>query len=149
MLGLEYLHSKGVVHSDLKGANVLFDSEGNVKLADFGASKFIPNLPAVSASASEMCNSVKGSFYWMAPEMLMEKGHGRKIDIWSLGCIMIEMATASHPWPYVKTFPDLIVAISKQETPPIPEHLSATAKDFVMQCLQYDKKLRPRPKVLL
>jgi len=149
-LGLHYLHTKGVIHRDIKGGNILSDGAGNVKLADFGAAKHVDYLPFVaSVSGSEMCNSIKGSLYWMAPELINQKNHGRKIDIWSLGCTVIEMATASHPWPNVKNYTELVIAMMNQKCPPIPENLSEVAKDFIRQCCQFDKKLRPRIQDLL
>jgi len=150
VLGLHYLHGKGVIHRDIKGGNILSDGTGNVKLADFGASKHIENISFVSSvTNSEVCNSIKGSLFWMAPELLKQEKHGRKIDIWSLGCTVIEMATGKHPWPEVKSFPELVVAIMTDKCPPIPEHLSETAQDFIRQCCQFDKKLRPRTEGLL
>jgi len=100
----------------------------------------------------------------MAPELLNQEKHGRKIDIWSLGCTVIEMATGKHPWyflikfsqpnkyhnrPEIKSFPEFVVAIMTHKCPPIPEHLSDIAKDFILQCCQFDKKLRPKTDELL
>ena len=92
--GLTYLHANKIVHCDLKGANVLVDSDGKVKLSDFGCSKLFEN----SFSQSEFSSVIRGSLAWMAPEILMNKGIHRKADIWSLGCLIIEMAIASNPW---------------------------------------------------
>ncbi|CDW77523.1 protein kinase domain containing protein [Stylonychia lemnae] len=147
--GLDYLHQNHIIHADLKGANILFDGLDNIKLSDFGAAKFIENLSLLSVSQSEVCSSIQGSLYWMAPEMIQQKGYGRKIDIWSLGCTIIEMATGNHPWPEVKNYPQLVMEIISKRTPPIPAFLSIEAQDFIRQCLQYDKKLRPRPGDLL
>jgi serine/threonine protein kinase len=110
--GLDYLHQNHVIHADLKGANILFDGKSNVKLSDFGAARYIERLPMLSASQSDICSSIKGSLYWMAPEMIMQQGYGRKIDIWSLGCTLIEMATGKHPWPDVKNYPQLVIEIA-------------------------------------
>lgn len=85
----------------------------------------------------------------MAPEMIMQKGYGRKIDIWSLGCTVIEMASGMHPWPDVKNYPTLVLEILNQKIPAIPDHLSDHCKDFIKQCLRHDKKARPRPAELL
>lgn len=140
--GLQYLHGHGVVHRDLKGANILVEPSSSVKLADFGASKHIRGLPVLSSN-SELCTSIKGSLYWMAPEILKREGHGRKVDVWSLGCVLIEMATANHPWPAVTNYLSLCIEMSKGNSPPIPSHLSSECKDFIQQCLQHDKRERP------
>jgi len=90
--GLNYLHTHNppVVHRDIKGANVLVDTDFCVKLADFGCSK---------RSSDTQSFVTIGSVPWMAPEVINQKsGHGRKADIWSLGCTLIEMATAEKPW---------------------------------------------------
>lgn len=148
--GLHYLHEKGVVHRDVKGGNILSDADGTVKLADFGAAKILEDVQGYSSlSNSEVCNSIKGSLYWMAPELLNHEKHGRKIDIWSLGCTIIEMATAKHPWPDVKSYTELVYSVMTKKCPPIPEDLSDEGKDFIIKCCQFDKKLRPRTKELL
>jgi len=107
VLGLDYLHSNGIIHRDIKGGNIMSNRDGDVKLADFGAAKSIEdysllasNMNIESNNSTELCNSIKGSLYWMAPELLRQEKYGRKIDIWSLGCTIIEMATATHPWYY-------------------------------------------------
>lgn len=148
--GLDYLHSNHILHSDLKGANMLFDGIEHLKLADFGAARHIQVLPDLSMSQSSVCTSIKGSLYWMAPEMVLEQGYGRRVDIWSLGCCVIEMATAQHPWPAtLNKYSQLVMEMANKRTPPVPDHLSETCQDFIRQCLQYDSKLRPRAKELL
>ncbi|MQL90593.1 hypothetical protein Taro_023185 [Colocasia esculenta] len=93
--GLAYLHSKKTMHRDIKGANLLVDSSGVVKLADFGMAKHLSGAKAVL--------SLKGTPYWMAPEvvqamMCKDAGYDLSVDIWSLGCTTIEMFTGKHPW---------------------------------------------------
>mmetsp|Transcript_5035 Transcript_5035/g.4957 ORF Transcript_5035/g.4957 Transcript_5035/m.4957 type:complete len:95 (+) Transcript_5035:700-984(+) len=85
----------------------------------------------------------------MAPEILRNEGYGRKVDIWSLGCVMIEMANGSHPWNNITNYHSLCLAIAQQQTPEIPGHCSDPFKDFVSSCLRYDKKLRPNTGALL
>ena len=148
VIGLQYLHGMGVMHRDLKGGNILVGPKGTVKLADFGASKQIQGLPIVSNN-SEICKSIKGSLYWMAPEMFQNVPYGRKVDIWSLGCVVIEMATGKHPWPNIRMYQELCLAIGQHQIPEIPEHVSQSCKDFISLCLNYDKKLRPHPTALL
>jgi hypothetical protein len=86
---LKYLHSNGIVHRDIKGANVMVTQNGVIKLIDFGSAK--------QEVAGDLI-SVRGTPYWMAPEVIRGEGHGRKSDIWSLGCTVHEMATSKPPW---------------------------------------------------
>merc|ERR1719414_1149544 len=89
--GLEYLHTRDppVVHRDIKGGNVLVGLDCRVKLSDFGCSK---------RTQDTWSCTMKGSIPWMAPEVIKHTGYGRRADIWSFGCVMIEMASASSPW---------------------------------------------------
>lgn len=82
------------LHTFHAGANILVDNDGTIKLADFGASKKLADL----ATISEGFKSIKGTPYWMAPEVIKQTGHGRQADIWSVGCTVIEMATGEPPW---------------------------------------------------
>lgn len=91
LLGLEYIHSKGIVYRDLKPENVLLDIDGHLKLADFGLSK---NL----CSPESLTNSFCGSPEYMSPEMLIGCGHGFAVDYYSLGAILFEMLTGLPPF---------------------------------------------------
>ncbi|CAN1221245.1 Mitogen-activated protein kinase kinase kinase 5 [Linum grandiflorum] len=89
--GLAYLHTMKTVHRDIKGANLLVDASGVVKLADFGMSKHL------TGQVAEL--SLKGSPYWMAPEQKDNNSDlALAVDIWSLGCTIIEMFTGKPPW---------------------------------------------------
>jgi len=90
--GINYLHKNGIIHRDLKCANLLVDNNGIVKVSDFGASKKI-------VSELNFGNkSLQGSPYWMAPEVVEKTGHGKPADIWGIGCCVIEMITSKPPW---------------------------------------------------
>ncbi|KAH0994816.1 hypothetical protein GBA52_018680 [Prunus armeniaca] len=132
LLGLEYLHKNGIMHRDIKGANILVDNKGCIKLADFGASKQVVELATISGA-----KSMKGTPYWMAPEVILQTGHSFSADIWSVGCTVIEMATGKPPWSqqYQEVAALFHIGTTKSH-PPIPEHLSFEAKDFLLKCLQ-------------
>lgn len=88
--GLEYLHYHNVIHRDIKAGNVLVNVDGVCKLADFGTAKEALNKDKTKSLAGTPC--------WMAPEVIKEIPYGRQIDIWSIGCLVIEMLTGEHPW---------------------------------------------------
>lgn len=80
---LVYIHSKGVAHRDMKCANILINNDASIKISDFGASKKLTKNN--DDSGYEMCKSLKGSPYWLAPEVASREGHDASVDIWSLG----------------------------------------------------------------
>ncbi|XP_059649988.1 mitogen-activated protein kinase kinase kinase NPK1 isoform X2 [Cornus florida] len=139
LLGLEYLHKYGIMHRDIKGANILVDNKGCIKLADFGASKKVVELATMTGA-----KSMKGTPYWMAPEVILQTGHSFSADVWSVGCTVIEMATGKPPWSqqYQEVAALFHIGTTKSH-PPIPEHLSFEAKDFLLKCLQKEPNLRP------
>ncbi|KAK4761452.1 hypothetical protein SAY87_029336 [Trapa incisa] len=145
LLGLEYLHKNGIMHRDIKGANILVDNKGCIKLADFGASKQVVELATVSGA-----KSMKGTPYWMSPEVILQTGHSFSADVWSVGCTIIEMATGKPPWS--QQFQEVAALFHIGTTkahPPIPEHLSDVAKDFLLKCLRKEPDQRPTASQLL
>ncbi|KAL6551936.1 hypothetical protein OROGR_008090 [Orobanche gracilis] len=140
--GLAYLHGRSTVHRDIKGANILVDPNGEVKLADFGMAKHI-------TSCSSML-SFKGSPYWMAPEVVMNtNGYSLPVDLWSLGCTILEMATSKPPWSQYEGVAAIFKIGNSRDTPEIPDHLSANAKNFIRLCLQREPSTRPTASQLL
>ncbi|KAK7332978.1 hypothetical protein VNO80_29738 [Phaseolus coccineus] len=146
LIGLEYLHKNGIMHRDIKGANILVDNKGCIKLADFGASKQVVELATISGA-----KSMKGTPYWMAPEVILQTGHSFSADIWSVGCTVIEMATGKPPWSqqYQQEVAALFHIGTTKSHPPIPDHLSVAAKDFLLKCLQKEPVLRSSASELL
>ncbi|CAA0828561.1 mitogen-activated protein kinase kinase kinase 3 [Striga hermonthica] len=140
--GLAYLHGRNTVHRDIKGANILVDPNGEVKLADFGMAKHI--------SSSSSMLSFKGSPYWMAPEVVMNtNGYSLPVDIWSLGCTILEMASGKPPWSQYEGVAAIFKIGNSRDAPEIPDHLSADAKSFIRLCLQREPCSRPTAAQLL
>jgi len=144
--GLNYLHTRSppVVHRDIKGANVLVDFHFRLKLADFGCSKRDVNTKSFTTM---------GSIPWMAPEVIQQQdGHGRKADIWSLGCTVIEMATADKPWGR-DSFDNMMFALRhiglSDAVPPIPEYLPEAGRELVAACVRRAAGERPTAAELL
>jgi serine/threonine protein kinase len=132
--GLEYLHFHNIVHRDLKGNNILFDQA--CKLADFGSAKNILGI--------EETRSVAGTLNWMAPEVLSASGHGRFADIWSFGCLVVEMATGKQPWHEVSNQLELDrIVCQTNQVPKIPDTYSENLKDFFHKCFERDPYKRP------
>ncbi|KAL5050295.1 hypothetical protein BDW71DRAFT_123367 [Aspergillus fruticulosus] len=137
--GLLYLHDQGVIHRDIKGANILTTKEGLVKLADFGVASRTTGL-------SE--SSVVGTPYWMAPEVIELSGATTASDIWSLGCTVIELLEGKPPYYNLQPMPALF-RIVNDDHPPLPQGASPAVKDFLMQCFQKDPNLRVSARKLL
>ncbi|KAK3327840.1 putative SEPH-like protein [Cercophora scortea] len=139
--GLQYLHDQGVIHRDIKGANILTTKDGTVKLADFGVSTSTLAGPDKEAQ-------VVGTPYWMAPEIIQLSGATSASDIWSVGCTVIELLQGKPPYHNLAAMPALF-AIVNDDHPPLPEGVSPAARDFLMQCFQKDPNLRVSARKLL
>lgn len=138
--GLKYLHDKNVVHRDIKSANILVDTNGTVKLADFGLAK---------ATKLNDVQSCKGTAFWMAPEVVKRsQGYGLAADIWSLGCTVLELLTRELPYHPLDGM-QAVYRIGNSIPPPVPDSLSKDARDFIHKCLQVNPYSRPTAAQLL
>jgi serine/threonine protein kinase len=96
------------------------------------------------------CGTVTGTPYYMAPEVIQgNKHYGRKADIWSVGAVIVEMATGHPPFHDLAPVPALFRIGSPGTIPDVPQHLSPAAQAFVLLCFQRDPKLRPNADQLL
>lgn len=145
--GLAYLHSEGILHRDLKADNILLDLDGTCKISDFGISKRSAN-----PYHNDITNSMQGSVFWMAPEviraqsqaltsddgLMSTQGYSAKVDIWSLGCVVLEMFAGRRPWSKEEAIGAIYKLGSLNQAPPIPDDVSTVvgpaALSFMYDC---------------
>jgi len=150
LCGLSYLHSEGILHRDLKADNILLDLDGTCKISDFGISKKSQN-----PYNNDITNSMQGSVFWMAPEVIRAQsmgishqngghddpgvqGYSAKVDIWSLGCVVLEMFAGRRPWSKEEAIGAIYKLGSLNQAPPIPDDVSnvvgPAALSFMYDC---------------
>ncbi|KAL5489206.1 hypothetical protein EMCRGX_G018273 [Ephydatia muelleri] len=144
--GVAYLHDNKIVHRDIKGANILRDSNGNIKLADFGASK---RLQTIRSGRAGGLKSVQGTPYWMAPEVIKGEAYTEKADIWSMGATVVEMLKCHPPWYEYEPTAAMFKIVTEETRPNLPPHCSEHAEHFLRLCFIKDKSQRPSALELL
>ncbi|XP_017085065.2 mitogen-activated protein kinase kinase kinase 4 isoform X1 [Drosophila eugracilis] len=142
LAGVSELHKHGIVHRDIKTANIfLVDGSNSLKLGDFGSAV---KIQAHTTVPGELQGYV-GTQAYMAPEVFTKTnsdGHGRAADIWSVGCVVVEMASGKRPWAQFDSNFQIMFKVGMGEKPQAPESLSQEGHDFIDHCLQHDPKER-------
>jgi len=130
LLGLEYLHSQGILYRDLKPENCLLDSGGHIRLTDFGLSK--ENL-----TQSALFQSFVGTVLYLSPEMIRREGHGLALDFYCLGCLLYVLLTGKLPH-FTGDVNQMCARRAKGEAFEVPKHLSPAASDLCQRLLEAD-----------
>jgi len=125
---------------------MLVDNKGGIKISDFGISKKVEDnlLPGHRAHRP----SLQGSVFWMAPEVVKQTAYTQKADIWSVGCLVVEMLTGEHPWAQL-TQMQAIFKIGSSAKPTIPADISTEAENFLQLTFELNHEARPSAAELL
>jgi len=141
--GLEYIHSCHRLHRDIKSDNVLIGGDGSIKIADFG-------YAAQLTKGKTKRNTIVGTPYWMAPELIRGSDYDNKVDIWSLGIMLMELTEGEPPY---MDYPPLraLFLITTRGIPGLenPDKWSKDLVDFLDKCLITDPEARPSAAILL
>mmetsp|Transcript_19734 Transcript_19734/g.52486 ORF Transcript_19734/g.52486 Transcript_19734/m.52486 type:complete len:371 (-) Transcript_19734:34-1146(-) len=132
--GLEYLHHNGVIHRDIKPGNVLVRQDGEIKICDFGVS--------LNVDVHTCAKTMVGTPWYIAPEMVEERPYTNSLDIWSVGCTVLELVTGRRPYHELSAV-DALIEMVKDRHPSIPDWVSPDCKSFLQACWIWDPKLRP------
>ncbi|VUZ39572.1 unnamed protein product, partial [Hymenolepis diminuta] len=148
--GISCLHKHGILHRDLKGANLLVDCTGSVvRISDFGASA---RLGSQGSVAGQFQGQVIGTFAFMAPEVLRGEAYGRACDIWSVGCCLLEMLSGKPPWNdsrLTNQYALMFTIASTDQPPPYTKSISPSVRQFLDSCFNRVPEQRPTARRLL
>ena len=140
-IGLEYLHSKQILHRDIKCLNIFLSNDDSIRIGDLGVAKILTNTAAFAQTQV-------GSPYYLSPELCEEKPYNTKSDVWALGCVVYEMCTGKHPFQ-APTQAALLLKIISGNYIPLPLDYAENLKEIVDLCLEKDYQKRPSIRMLL
>ncbi|KIP11254.1 hypothetical protein PHLGIDRAFT_21712 [Phlebiopsis gigantea 11061_1 CR5-6] len=147
LLGLIYLHGRGIIHGDIKGANMLVDNKGVIKISSaFGISEMVEDNLMTGNRAHRLFS--QDSVFWMAPEVVKQTACTQKADVWSVGCLVVEMLTSEHPYPQLSQT-QAILEIGMGSKPNIPPNISPEAESFLQLTFELNQEVRPSAAELL
>lgn len=140
-LALKHIHSRRILHRDLKTQNIFLTSKGEVKIGDFGISRILQHT-------YDQIYTAIGTPYYLSPEICQEKPYNQKSDIWSLGCILYELLTLRHAFD-ANSMKGLVLKILKGSYPPISSTYSEDIRNLVSELLTKDPGKRPSIREIL
>ena len=135
-MALDNIHTRKILHRDLKSQNIFLTKNNFVKLGDFGISKVLENTIAMAAT-------VQCTPYYMSPEVCQNKPYSYQSDIWALGCILYELCALKHAF-HSENLLGLVYKIVQEEPDPLPDTFSSEMQDLVTLLLNKDNTQRPR-----
>jgi tRNA A-37 threonylcarbamoyl transferase component Bud32 len=145
--GIAYLHSNTppIIHRDLKPENCLLDYNLNIKIADFGLARFASCFTQSEESMTTICI---GTTRFMAPELFDNSRNGSigiEVDIWALGCLIIEIFSNKRPWHYISSSKanSIFFEIFNKKPIPIPDNILPEVAEIIKDCCKYNPKKRP------
>ncbi|KAI3384801.1 hypothetical protein SNEBB_006339 [Seison nebaliae] len=136
--GLNHMHQNKIMHRDIKPANVFINTAGHAKLGDLGLGRFF-------TSTTNFVQSIVGTPYYMSPERINEEPYDFASDIWSLGCLLYEMAALRSPF-YVSNLSLQMLSqkIQKGDYPPLPpDNYSSDLHNLAYNCIAIKARKRP------
>ena len=133
--GLQYIHSKNIIHRDIKSQNIFLMKNGKIKIGDFGIAKALTNT-------KNNATTIIGTPYYFSPEIINGEPYNYKTDIWSLGVVLYEMCCLKLPFES-NNIAQLSIKIMKGKYDPIPNRYSKNMANLIKNMLNIDQKLRP------
>jgi len=141
------------IHQVILSSTTTIDLDGSTSAStnsmSLGKSTGMGNT-GKETNPADLLRTVQGSVPWMAPEVIKQTGHGMAVDIWSIGCILVEMMTATRPWPeFTNNMSALYHIATSNQAPPFPDTLSLEMQDFLWKCFRIEPSQRPSASRLL
>ncbi|EEH51744.1 uncharacterized protein MICPUCDRAFT_23057, partial [Micromonas pusilla CCMP1545] len=134
-LGLHHIHRLKILHRDIKSENIFLDARGDAKIGDLGVAK-------VMSHEGSLARTLVGTPYYLSPELCENKPYDHKSDVWSLGCVIYEMLTGTHPF-HGDNQGALFMKILRGKYPPVNERAyGEDIRALLDRCLANDVRTR-------